>query len=61
MRADTTRPRARPRRPIYVETRIRAPMDRVWDATQEPGHHQRCHVLIWSITYLPGVAADAPR
>ncbi len=54
-------PRARPRRPIYVETRIRAPMDRVWDATQEPAHHQRWDVRFGSITYLPAVDGEPQR
>lgn len=55
------RPQARPRRPIYVETRIRAPMDRVWDATQEPAHHQRWDVRFGSITYLPAGDGEPQR
>jgi hypothetical protein len=54
-------PRARRRRPVYVETRIRAPMDRVWEVTQEAGHHQRWDVRFGSITYLPAVDGEPQR
>jgi len=44
---------ARRRRPIYVESRIRAPMERLWDATQRPDQHQRWDVRFGTISYLP--------
>jgi hypothetical protein len=47
-----TRP-ARRRRPIYVESRIHAPIERLWEATQSPGAHQRWDVRFGTITYLP--------
>jgi hypothetical protein len=43
----------RRRRPIYVESRICARIDRVWDATQQPDQHQRWDVRFGAITYLP--------
>jgi uncharacterized membrane protein YphA (DoxX/SURF4 family) len=48
------------RRPIYVESRIRAPMDALWAATQEPDQHQRWDARFGRIEYLPG-AADEPQ
>jgi hypothetical protein len=51
----------RRRRPIYVESRIHAPVDAIWDATQIPVSHQRWDVRFGSITYLPRVDGDAQR
>lgn len=39
------------RRPIYVESRIRAGMDQLWAATQEPGQHQRWDLRFGEISY----------
>lgn len=50
MRATTA---SRTRRPIYVESRIQAPVDAVWDATQQPESHQRWDIRFGRITYLP--------
>jgi hypothetical protein len=41
------------RRPVYVESRIRASMERLWSATQDPDEHQRWDVRFGEITYLP--------
>src|ERR1700722_11274047 len=41
------------RRPIYVESRIRAPMDAIWAATQEPDRHQRWDLRFGRIEYRP--------
>jgi hypothetical protein len=41
------------RRPIYVESRIRAPIERVWSVTQDPLSHARWDVRFGEITYLP--------
>jgi len=49
------------RRPVYVETRIHAPIDRVWDATQEPDQHQRWDVRFGTITYLPAAEGEPQR
>jgi hypothetical protein len=51
----------RRRRPIYVESRIRAPIDRVWDATQQPDQHQRWDVRFGTIIYLPRADGEAQR
>lgn len=53
--------KARRRRPIYVESRIRAPMERLWDATQRPDQHQRWDVRFGTISYLPRVAGEPQR
>jgi hypothetical protein len=53
--------RARTRRPIYVESRVRAPVDAVWDATQQPESHQRWDVRFGRITYLPRVDGQPQR
>lgn len=49
------------RRPIYVESRIRAPMEALWAATQEPDQHQRWDVRFGTITYLPRVDGEPQR
>jgi hypothetical protein len=49
------------RRPIYVESRINAPMQRVWDATQEPDQHQRWDVRFGTISYLPRADGEPQR
>jgi hypothetical protein len=41
------------RPPIYVESRIVASMDDLWNATQKPDQHQRWDVRFGSIQYLP--------
>jgi hypothetical protein len=55
------RAKARRRRPIYVESRIQASLDRVWDATQQPDQHQRWDVRFGSISYLPSVNGGPQR
>ncbi|MFI6850418.1 hypothetical protein ACIBJD_38485 [Kitasatospora sp. NPDC050467] len=47
----------RPIRPVYVETRIRAPMDVLWDLTQTPHEHQRWDARFTRIRY--GASAHA--
>jgi hypothetical protein len=47
---------------IYVETRISAPLERLWTATQEPQLHARWDVRFSSITYADGTGSDGrPR
>ncbi len=53
-----TTPDARSRRAIYVESLIRAPIDRLWTATQEPEQHQRWDVRFGHITYLDHVDGE---
>lgn len=38
---------------IYVETCIHAPMDKLWDYTQNPSLHQQWDLRFSEITYLP--------
>lgn len=52
---------ARRRRPIYVESRIRAPIDRLWDATQQPDQHRRWDVRFGTITYMPRSDGEPQR
>jgi hypothetical protein len=52
---------ARRRRPIYVESRIDAPIDRVWDATQQPDQHQRWDLRFGRISYLPRTDGEPQR
>ena len=40
-------------RGLYVEAGIRAPLERVWQLTQQPALHQRWDLRFSSITYLP--------
>ncbi len=51
----------RRRRPIYVESRVRTTMDRLREATQDPGQHQRWDVRFGTITYLPRTDGDPQR
>jgi hypothetical protein len=52
---------ARRRRPIYVESRVRASMERLWAATQDPAEHQRWDVRFGRITYLPKADGEPQR
>ena len=52
---------ARQRRPIYVESRINAPIERVWDATQQPDQHQRWDLRFGTISYLPRADGEPQR
>ena len=47
--------------PIFVETLIRAPLDELWAATQEPARHARWDLRFSRIDYLPKSSADAPQ
>lgn len=46
--------------PIYVEASIAAPVETIWQHTQEPQVHQRWDVRFTEIDYLP-VEEDAPQ
>ena len=46
------------RRPLYVETLIRAEAEDLWRATQDPGQHQRWDLRFTQITYLSPPADD---
>ena len=47
--------------PIFVETLIRAPIDEVWRATQDPAAHQRWDLRFSDIEYLPRDGQLAPQ
>src|SRR5207253_7486072 len=47
--------------PIFVETLIRAALDDVWTATQEPARHARWDLRFSDIEYLPKESPDAPQ
>jgi hypothetical protein len=65
--AEAPRLRAQPKRlsptaaPIYVETRIHAPLDEVWEKTQLPELHRRWDLRFTSIDYLPRVEGEPQR
>lgn len=46
---------------IHVEVLIRAPMDALWEHTQDPALHERWDPRFSTIAYLPREADDAPR
>lgn len=46
---------------IYVEILIHAPMERVWQLTQEPDVHQRWDLRFSRIEYLPRPNPDEPQ
>jgi hypothetical protein len=48
-------------RAIYVEIHIRAPLERVWDATQDPAVHQRWDLRFTRIEYLPREGGEPQR
>ena len=58
--AGRARPRlARP--PIYVETLVGAPLDELWEKTQDPALHERWDLRFTSIEYLPRAGPDEPQ
>lgn len=44
--------------PLYIEARIRADLDELWAATQDPARHQRWDLRFTHIDYLDVDAAD---
>jgi uncharacterized membrane protein YphA (DoxX/SURF4 family) len=51
----------RNRMSIYVEIRIRAPLQDLWDHTQRPDLHERWDLRFSSISYMPRPNADEPQ
>jgi hypothetical protein len=47
--------------PLYVEARIRAGMDQLWEATQDPAQHRRWDLRFTHIDYLGPGAGGAQR
>jgi hypothetical protein len=51
-----------PRRPpIYVESLVAAPIDAVWEASQDPALHQRWDVRFGQIDYMPRPDGEPQR
>jgi hypothetical protein len=48
-------------KPIYVETKIDAEMEELWDVTQNPEKHQQWDMRFSSITYLPKETDQEPQ
>ncbi|MCX5303663.1 hypothetical protein OG304_09410 [Streptomyces sp. NBC_00160] len=46
---------------LYVETRIRAGMEELWDRSQDPAQHQRWDLRFTSIDYLPRAEGEPQR
>jgi hypothetical protein len=46
---------------LYVETLVRAPLDRVWEATQDPARHERWDLRFSTISYLPRPDPERPQ
>lgn len=47
--------------PIYVEARIRCPLEALWQHTQQPELHQQWDLRFTEITYLPRPSEAAPQ
>jgi len=47
--------------PIYVEARIRCPLDALWEHTQQPELHQQWDLRFTEIEYLPRPSATEPQ
>jgi hypothetical protein len=46
---------------IFVETLIHAPIEKLWQHTQDPALHQRWDARFTRIEYLPKASADEPQ
>ncbi|MCX4716053.1 hypothetical protein [Streptomyces virginiae] len=46
---------------LYVETRIRAGMDELWERSQDPAQHRRWDLRFTSIGYLPRAEGEPQR
>jgi len=49
------------RKPIYIETMIRSPVDQVWEYTQDPGKHTEWDLRFTRIQYLPRPVESDPQ
>jgi hypothetical protein len=47
--------------PLYVEARIRCPLEALWQHTQQPELHQQWDLRFTEITYLPRPEETAPQ
>src|SRR5699024_1807681 len=46
---------------IYVETKIKAPIEEIWEKTQNPALHEQWDIRFSSITYLPKKLAEPQK
>ncbi|MER7106670.1 hypothetical protein [Streptomyces sp. NPDC000229] len=46
---------------LYVETRIRADLETLWERTQDPAQHQRWDLRFTEITHLPSAPGQPQR
>ncbi|NEB06050.1 hypothetical protein [Streptomyces sp. SID13726] len=46
---------------LYIETRIRADLEDLWNRTQDPSQHQRWDLRFTRITYLPRAEGEPQR
>ncbi|HEY9366879.1 hypothetical protein [Streptomyces sp.] len=46
---------------LYIETRVRADLETLWERTQEPAEHQRWDLRFTEIDYLPRVDGEPQR
>ena len=49
------------KKPIFVEIQMEAPMDTIWEYTQNPRLHEQWDLRFSSITYLPKEDEEAPQ
>ncbi|MBC8077605.1 MAG: hypothetical protein H7Y32_16135, partial [Chloroflexales bacterium] len=48
-------------RPLYIEARIRGPLDLLWQRTQDPAQHERWDLRFSTIRYLPRPDPSQPQ
>jgi len=48
-------------KPIYVECQIKGTMDRLWELTQQPEHHEQWDLRFTNIEYLPRPDGSEPQ
>lgn len=46
---------------LYIETRVRADLETLWERTQEPAEHQRWDLRFTEIDYLPRTEGEPQR
>jgi uncharacterized membrane protein YphA (DoxX/SURF4 family) len=46
---------------IYVEIRVRGPMEEIWERTQDPARHERWDLRFTEIQYLPRCQPEQPQ
>ena len=46
---------------IYVERRMKASVDEIWQLTQQPSQHVRWDLRFSGIDYLPREKTDSPQ